>query len=136
MSVVEQLTAVIQQSAVDRVRRAADICVDLTKEAASRRTGALADSVSHTEPALADNLVTCTITADVFYARWQDEGTGIYGPSGQRIFPTHAKVLRFDWAAAGGVVYAKSVAGSPGTHFFTEPMPERWSQSLQAAPAS
>jgi hypothetical protein len=36
----------------------------------------------------------------------------------------------FDWPAAGGVVFARSVAGAPGRHFFTEPMPERWHSAI------
>lgn len=135
MSIVDQLAPRIVQHAVDLVRLAADITVADTKADASRATGALADSISHDEPQASVPLISCRITATAPYARWQDEGTGIYGPSGQRIFPTHAKALRFDWPAAGGVVFAKSVAGSPGKHYFTEPMPARWANALQSAAA-
>lgn len=124
----------LQERAILIATRAADVCVDLTREATSRRTGALADSIVHTQPALiAEGLVGCVISAgnaDVIYARWQDEGTGIYGPTGGRIFPTRAKALRFDWPAAGGIVFAKSVAGAPGRHYFHEPMPARWRSAL------
>lgn len=121
----------LQQRAVTIVTRAADVAVELTREAASRRGGALADSITHTQPALIDEgLVGCQISVGVPYGRWQDEGTGIYGPTGARIFPRTARVLRFDWPAAGGVVFARSVAGAPGRHFFHEPMPARWRTAL------
>lgn len=133
MTVVDQLAVKIRSHAVELVRRAADATVADTQAHASRRTGATADGISHTEPAAGDAYVSCQIVSAEPSSRWQDEGTGIYGPTGMRIFPTHAKALRFDWPAAGGVVYAKSVAGSPGKHFFTEPMPARWAASLAAS---
>lgn len=124
----------ITEHSVARCRRAADIAVDQTRAAASRRSGDLVNSISHSEPASTSaGLVTCTITAAAPYSRAQDEGTGLYGPKRTRIFPTHAKVLRFDSPAAGGIVYARSVAGSPGRHFFHEPMPQRWREALRAA---
>jgi phage gpG-like protein len=52
-----------------------------------------------------------TVGTNIPYARWNQQGTGIFGPSGQRIFPTHAKAL----AWPGHVV--KSIAGSPARPF-------------------
>lgn len=131
MGAVDQLREqVIPDHAVDLVRRAADLCVQRTQDAASRRTGALVDGISHSEPILADPYVSCTITSAADYSSFQDQGTGIFGPSGMRIMPVNAKVLRFDWAAYGGVAFFRSVAGSPGTHFWS-PMPERWRDALQ-----
>ena len=121
----------LQARALTIALRAADITVELTQQATSRRSGALANSIQHTQPAfLSDAIVATWITAGAPYARWQDEGTGIYGPTGARIFPRTARVLRFDWPAAGGVVFARSVAGAPGRHYFKEPMPLRWRTSL------
>lgn len=131
MTVVDQLADRIRQHALDLVDRAADACVIATQAAASRRTGELAAGIDHTQPIIQDPYVTCQITSAAEYSRYQDEGTGIYGPSGQRITPLRpGGVLVFDWPAAGGVVFARSVAGAPGTHFFTEPMPQRWSECL------
>lgn len=130
MGAIDQLRDRIAERALDIVERAADIAVQQTQDAASRRTGALAQGISHTPPVLVGTWATCDILSAEPYSAAQDEGSGIYGPTGQRIFPTHAKVLRFDWPAAGGVVFAKSVAGSPGRHFFHEPMPDRWRTAL------
>lgn len=139
MSVVDQLADRIRQHAVDLARRATQLTVTETQAATSRRTGVLADGISATEPALQDTLVNQTITSAADYSEFQDRGTGIYGPSGARIFPKTAKALRFDSPAAGGIVFAKSVAGSPGRHFFHEPMGARWrdalAQSLGMGPA-
>lgn len=127
--IVEQLTALIQQRAVVLVRLAADTAVAMTQAGTSRRTGELADGISHDEPVLSDPYVTCNITSAATYSSFQNEGTGLFGPSGARIFPTSAKALRFDWPAAGGIVFAKSVAGSPGTHFWDR-LVDYWPQSL------
>ena len=50
---------------------------------------------------------TAEVGTNVFYARWLHEGTGVFGPSGKRIFPTKKKALAWD----GHVV--KSIAGTP-----------------------
>jgi phage gpG-like protein len=64
-----------------------------------------------------------TVGTNVFYARWLQEGTGIYGPTGQRIFPKSAKALAF-----GGRVYS-SVAGSPARPFLY--IDERQAQTIR-----
>lgn len=129
MSVIEQLTQHLGEHAVRVVERALPLVVERTKALESRRTGALADSTHATQPALNETRVQSEMRVDVEYARWQNEGTGIYGPTGARIFPRSAKVLVFDWPAAGGVVFARSVAGSPGRHFWDD-MPSRWADAL------
>jgi hypothetical protein len=42
-------------------------------------------------------------------ARWQNDGTGIYGPTGERIYPRTAKVLHF--FIGGREFFVASVAG-------------------------
>lgn len=133
-AVVDQLKDRIREHALALVQRAADLAVTDTQAHMSRRTGASADSVTHTQPALQEPYVVCEISVGEPSARWQDEGTGIYGPENRRITPSRpGGVLVFDWPAAGGVVFARSVAGSPGKHFFTEPMPARWASCLAAS---
>jgi hypothetical protein len=130
MTAIDTLREHIGEHAVDLVRVAATITVQKTQDAASRRTGALADGISHSEPTLAGTWVVCDIVSAAPYSEYQDVGTGIYGPSGMRIFPTHAKALRFDYPAAGGIVFAKSVAGAPGRHFWHDALPARFHESL------
>ena len=49
------------------------------------------------------------IYTNVEYALWVDEGTGIHGPTGQRIVPVQANVLVFDWL--GKTWFLRSVEG-------------------------
>jgi hypothetical protein len=117
----------------DRLLITGSQMVDATRAACSRREGTLADSIEIDSWSEEGDRYTTTIRATAEHARFQDEGTGIYGPEGTPIYPTSGKVLRFDWPAAGGVVFFAHVAGSPGTHFFTEPMPQRYSDALNAS---
>jgi hypothetical protein len=57
------------------------------------------------------------IFTTVKYARWVNDGTGIYG-SGKPITPKRAKFLRFEWH--GRIVFARSVRGQKGQHYVPE----------------
>ena len=48
------------------------------------------------------------------YAGWVNDGTGIYGPRGDYIYP-HGKALH--WNGPNGEVFAKYSRGQPGQHF-------------------
>lgn len=136
MSIAAQLEANIRERCRDRLPLVSSAMVDDTRAACSRRSGTLADSIEADAWAEEGDRYTTTIRATVDYAQYQDEGTGIYGPTGMRIFPTSAKVLVFDWPAAGGVVFARSVAGAPGTHFWSgddgQAMARRFSDAMNA----
>lgn len=78
--------------------------------------------------------ITNTVTVDgnriivrvgtvVEYAMAVHNGTGIYGPSGQRIRPVTAKVLSWQ-PRSGPRVFAKSVKGQRGNPFLTDAMKE------------
>jgi len=60
------------------------------------------------------------IVAATNYARWVHDGTGIYGPRHQRIYPRTAKFLRFRPKGSRVFVYARSVAGMRGRPFLTD----------------
>ena len=124
------------QYAIDALTRIADAFVEAAQGRCSRWTGALADSIKHDDVTdNGGNSVSCVASAgsdDVDYAQYQDEGTGEYGPEGGRIYPVSAKALRFDWPAAGGIVFAKSVAGAPGTHFWSDTVDD-WSNIVSSA---
>ncbi|MBS7531828.1 HK97 gp10 family phage protein [Hazenella sp. IB182353] len=55
------------------------------------------------------------IYTNVTYARFQNDGTGIYGPKRREITPVRAKVLAFEWN--GKMVFAKSVKGVQGKKY-------------------
>jgi hypothetical protein len=105
-----------------------------------RRTSNTAHTVKVT-PSGADGLeVTVGSESPVF--RWLEEGTGIYGPMGQRIYPKNARVLawptgtfgpegslrltgrpREGAAGAGsGMAFATSIAGMQAHHFIATAM--------------
>jgi hypothetical protein len=54
-------------------------------------------------------------TRSVGYARYVEEGTGIYGPKGQPIRPKKARML--SWKSGGKRVFAKSVRGRKATPY-------------------
>lgn len=71
------------------------------------------------------------IGSDLEYALMVHNGTGIYGPHGTRIVPTHGSVLVFPLRASmeagssvasrrGRIVFARSVAGQPANHYLSD----------------
>ena len=67
------------------------------------------------------------------YASFQNYGTGIYGPEGTPIVPRRpGGVLVFDWPAAGGIVFARSVRGTEPTHYWERTLDE-WPEILKAS---
>jgi hypothetical protein len=62
-------------------------------ESTYRRTGTLGRSYAFTPPELVGSKLVVNVGSNLYYAPWVEEGTGIYGPKGQPIVPTHAKVL-------------------------------------------
>ena len=51
-----------------------------------------------------------TVGTQLPYARWMQEGTGIYGPKGQPIVPTQGQVLSF--VINGRRYFVRSIKGS------------------------
>jgi hypothetical protein len=62
-------------------------------------------------------------------ARWQSEGTGIYGPSGQPIVPLRAQVLHF--FIQGTEFFRRSVRGVPPNDYMGRAYPQ-WLPGAQA----
>lgn len=138
MSIAAALEANLRERIEQNLPQVSDLMVAATQQDCSRRTGALADSIMVDDWQNQGNRYTTTISAgrglpDPNVARYQDQGTGLFGPAGVRITPRSAKVLVFDWPAAGGVVFARSVAGSPPTYFFSGPSGDAMSQRFSTA---
>jgi len=134
MTALDQMRQHVEERALLLWRHAADETVERTKAKTSRRTGALAESISRTEPAVGGTLIVGQIRADSDYALYQDEGTGIYGPAGRPITPKkEGGFLVFYWPAVGQTVWARQVRGAEGRKFFHLPMPDRWAESLASA---
>ncbi|BDT39529.1 HK97 gp10 family phage protein [Streptomyces yaizuensis] len=84
--------------------RTRDACESLCP----KRTGQTSRSF-RTEVRVEGQTVTGRVWSEDPVVRWLEEGTGIFGPTGRRIFPVRARVLR--WEDRGQVFYAPSVAG-------------------------
>lgn len=55
--------------------------------------------------------LTYRIHSNVHYALYVHEGTGIYGPRGEPIYPTHARFLSFYWKKTGQQMFLPYVLG-------------------------
>lgn len=113
------LRRAIRRHAVKRLTTAADNFVDTGRSLAPRRTGKGAASITHTEVVDNGSTIMCTVHVGAIWLRYQNEGTGIYGPTGRPITP-HSRdgVLVFDWPAAGGIVFTRRVRGVEATHWW------------------
>lgn len=109
--------------------KAAEAFVTLCRSNMPRRTGAMAESVQVDSIYESRSGYTARIVVDSPYARFQNEGTGIYGPDGAPITPKSGNVLVFD--GIGGMVFARSVRGTEPTHFWERTI-ERWPDILGA----
>lgn len=132
VSIAAALEANLREKIAAKLEATRQYVEDATKAAASSRSGALREGIACDTWTDAGTRFETTIRSVAPYSEYQDDGTGIYGPTGARITSTSGKVLRFDWPAAGGVVFAWSVAGAPGTHYFKDAMPQRFSDALVA----
>lgn len=109
--------------AVDLGRRLGAATVTALQSRVGRKTGELHDSIEASEPVEEGDTVVVEITVGAAHGKWRNEGTGIYGPTGQRIRGN--PLLAFDWPAAGGLVIVHSVAGAPGDHWWDETL-KQW----------
>jgi phage gpG-like protein len=82
-----------------------------------RRTGHLFNSLTAgaSDDVLSVSGDTVTAGTNVFYGKWLQGGTGIYGDKGQRIRPKDARALSF--MLGGRRIFAESIAGSPKREF-------------------
>jgi len=103
----------------------------LATATAPRDSGLLANS--HTvRVGVAPGFAFSEITANTEYAVFVMRGTGLYGPRGRVIKARKGKVFRFEARgahgplargaspAAGGVVFAKSIKGTPANPYLEE----------------
>jgi hypothetical protein len=122
----------IEQFAFDRMSAIADEFVATCRTFAPRRTGALAESIEVDSVTRGTGGVTARIVVGAPYASFQNYGTGIYGPNGSPIYPRSGKVLVFDSAILGGLVFVRWVRGTEPTHFWERTL-EQWSDIIARA---
>lgn len=106
------------RASTELVTRFAEAVAVRSRVYAPNDTGRLRERIV-AQPAeqVSQHRVEARVEADTFYAVWQHEGTGIYGPRAQRIVPVRALRLRFFWKKVGATVSFKSVKGTPGTKY-------------------
>lgn len=128
----EKLQRGLEAFAVAKLERCVDLFVDEVETNAPKRTRALVDSIEVSEPVVHSDRVTMTVRVTAKsdegdpYPTFQNEGTGIFGPDGVPITPKKpGGVLVFDWPAAGGIVFAKSVRGTEPTRFWDKAV-DQW----------
>lgn len=96
-------------------------------------TGELERSIGEESVSITANTIISVVAARARHAIWQDQGTGVYGPTGQRITSkTPGKPLVF--TIDGVTIFAMSVAGVPPTLFWSRNVTaQRWTAELEAA---
>jgi HK97 gp10 family phage protein len=123
---VEGLKDQVRSYALARAERLGDAFIDQLRSNMPRRTGELAASAEVDDISEQSDGVKVKVVVRSHYAAFQNYGTGIYGPEGTPITPRRAGgVLVFDWPAAGGVVFARSVRGTEPTHFWERTL-DQW----------
>jgi hypothetical protein len=81
------------------VRAQAAIYPPKADSASYRRTGTLGRSITVSKPAWSGKSVQVEVGTNLHYARYVEEGTGIYGPNKRKITPKTAKALA--WRSMG-----------------------------------
>jgi hypothetical protein len=122
-----------ERYAVAKLERCGELFANEVETNAPKRTRRLVDSIEQSTVTVYPDRVSMTVrvtaTSDdgAPYPAFQNEGTGIFGPDGVPITPKKpGGVLVFDWPAAGGIVFAKSVRGTEPTRF--------WDKAVDAWP--
>lgn len=100
---------------IDLARRAIRV-QNRAKQLCPVDTGRLRASITY-EIRLDNRSPYALVGTNVFYAPYQEEGTGIYGPRGTPIRPKRGRFLRFKPRGSNRYVFAREVRGTPGKHF-------------------
>lgn len=81
-------------------------------------TGAMLATIGRDIRVAPGRSVTGVVDSNDDAALWVQQGTGVYGPTGQRIVPRRSRVLRWpDRRGGQGFVYRDSVAGQEANPF-------------------
>ena len=138
MTILAQLEQAVHAYADDRTNAARAEIAHRIRQNAPRFSGQLADSIEVDAFTRSGTVYQARAHADAPQARWTDEGTGVYGPSGARIFPRNGRALTFYWPggfAGPGVYSFRSVAGQPAQRWWSGPgrLAQAFTDGLRAA---
>lgn len=132
---IAELTNAIHDKSLDWVEAMAEEFAQTVRDllAPHRDTGTLESSVTIGEPAFSTRQAYINVSMDVGvapYALFVEEGTGIYGPQGTRIYPVTARALVFEWG--GETVAFASVAGMQPVRYWDQAL-ELWPEIVRLA---
>lgn len=135
-----QIEAAIREFALGKSLSIRDRFVETLRQHMPRRTGGLAESVEAGEPEERGGGWSTRVDVTAEYARYVNDGTGRYGPQGHDLEADELTApmkngqhrFVFDWPAAGGIVFAKTVKGTEPTHFWERTI-ERWDEIVGGA---
>lgn len=133
MSIAAQLEANLRARCARNLDRTNVVLVELIRAPINSVSGQLAGGITVDAWQENGNSFTSTARSLAPYSLFVDKGTGVYGPTGARIYPKTAKALTFYWQRTGSVVSFRSVAGSPAQNFFSEPLPQNYRSALATA---
>lgn len=88
----------------------------LAKAKAPIEYGNLRGSITTQGPRVTTNNVEASVGTNLDYARYQEEGTGLYGPRKQVITPKSGTILA--WKRGGKWTFARSVKGVKPQRYF------------------
>lgn len=123
------LERAVRDRAREIAKRLADEFVNTAQTLAPRRTGAGADSIVAESVDESSDGFTVRVVVGEEYMRFQNEGTGIHGPTGTPIRPVSAKVLVFD-SPILGLTFAPEVQGTEPTHWWDRTV-QMWPQIVR-----
>jgi hypothetical protein len=113
-----------------------------------KRTLTLGGSITVDAPVMQASGSYIEVGTNLKYARYVEEGTGLYGPKGARIYAKPGKVMAWPAIGAkggkkgkkgkgGGMIFARSTKGMPGWHYmkkaFQHPSTEAYFKARSAA---
>jgi hypothetical protein len=128
---IAKMEALVREHAAAKAVEAAEAFVAVVRSLAPRRSGDLAASVEADRIYDTPSGTTAVIVVSSPYARFQNEGTGIYGPEGTPIVPKNGQFLVFPKKIGGGLVFTREVRGTEPTHFWERSI-ERWPDILRS----
>lgn len=98
------------------IERTARTVERLAKQYAPIEHGNLRGSINTKGPVVTGSNVEASVGTHLTYSRFQEEGTGIYGPRKTPIVPKNGKLLA--WKVGGKWAFARSVKGVRPKRYF------------------
>lgn len=132
MSLAEQTLKLVEDREKERFRRALRTMVSDLRDAAPVDTGETRRQTDSERVDLSGQVWSALVAAKTPQAKFTDEGTGIFGPTGRMITPKQAKVLRWIDKVDGPIFRPRSKGSGKHKGWFSKTI-LRWPRKLQEA---